>query len=39
MVGDAWQDDAGAAALGVRTLILPRTDDPSHGLELVVRLV
>lgn len=39
MVGDAWQDDAAAAALGVRTLILPRTDDPSHGLELVVRLV
>jgi HAD superfamily hydrolase (TIGR01549 family) len=39
MVGDAWRDDAGAAALGVRTLILPRTDDPSHGLELVVRLV
>jgi HAD superfamily hydrolase (TIGR01509 family) len=39
MVGDAWQDDGAAAALGVRTLILPRTDDPSHGLELVVRLV
>jgi HAD superfamily hydrolase (TIGR01509 family) len=39
MVGDAWRDDGGAAALGVRTLILPRTDDPSHGLELVVRLV
>jgi HAD superfamily hydrolase (TIGR01509 family) len=39
MVGDAWRDDAGAAALGMRTLILPRTDDPSHGLELVVRLV
>ncbi len=39
MVGDAWRDDAGAAALGIRTLILPRTDDPSHGLELVVRLV
>jgi HAD superfamily hydrolase (TIGR01509 family) len=39
MVGDAWRDDAGAAALGVRTLILPRTDHPSHGLELVLRLV
>ena len=39
MVGDAWRDDAGAAALGMRTLILPRTDDPSHGLELVLRLV
>lgn len=39
MVGDAWRDDGGAAALGVRTLILPRTDDASHGLELVLRLV
>ncbi|MDQ2782916.1 MAG: HAD-IA family hydrolase [Actinomycetota bacterium] len=39
MVGDAWSDDAAAAALGVRTLILPRTDTDSHGLELVLRLV
>ena len=39
MVGDAWQDDGAAAALGVRTLILPRTEGPVHGLELVLRLV
>ena len=39
MVGDAWRDDGAAAALGVRTLILPRTDGPVHGLELVLRLV
>ena len=39
MVGDAWQDDGAAAALGIRTLILPRTDGPVHGLELVLRLV
>ena len=31
MVGDAWRDDAAAAALGVRTLILPRTDARSTG--------
>jgi len=39
MVGDAWRDDAAAAALGMRTLILPRTDGPVHGLELVLRVV
>ena len=39
MVGDSWQDDAGAAALGVRTLILPRTEGPVHGLAAVLRLV
>ncbi|MCK0111315.1 HAD family hydrolase [Ornithinimicrobium sp. F0845] len=39
MVGDSWLDDAGAAALGIRTLLLPRTDGPVHGLELVLRLV
>ncbi|EWT00263.1 haloacid dehalogenase [Intrasporangium oryzae NRRL B-24470] len=39
MVGDSWQDDAGAARLGIRTLILPRTTGSSHGLELVLRLV
>ncbi len=39
MVGDSWKDDAGAAQLGVRTLILPRTTGSSHGLELVLRLV
>jgi HAD superfamily hydrolase (TIGR01509 family) len=39
MVGDSWRDDAGAAELGVRTLILPRTRGTSHGLDLVLRLV
>ncbi len=39
MVGDAWQDDGGAAALGIRTLILPRTRGPRHGLGLVLRLL
>lgn len=39
MVGDSWQDDAGAARLGIRTLILPRTTGTSHGLDLVLRLV
>ncbi len=39
MVGDAWRDDAAAAGLGIRTLLLPRTDAPAHGLELVLRLV
>lgn len=39
MVGDSWRDDAGAAALGIRTLLLPRTDGPVHGLESVLRLV
>ena len=39
MVGDSWRDDAGAAALGIRTLILPRTIGPVHGLASVLRLV
>lgn len=39
MVGDSWQEDAAAAALGIRTLILPRTAGPVHGLDVVVRLV
>lgn len=39
MVGDSWRDDAGAAALGIRTLILPRTVGPVHGLGSVLRLV
>jgi HAD superfamily hydrolase (TIGR01549 family) len=39
MVGDSWRDDAAAAQLGIRTLILPRTSGPSHGLDLVLRLV
>lgn len=39
MVGDAWTDDGGAAALGIRTLILPRTTGPVHGLHLVTAVV
>jgi len=39
MVGDSWQDDGAAAALGIRTLILPRTDGPVHGLGAVLRLL
>ena len=39
MVGDSWLDDAGAAALGIRTLLLPRTRGERHGLGLVLRLV
>lgn len=39
MVGDSWEDDAGAAALGIRTLILPRTRGRLHGLDAVLRLV
>jgi HAD superfamily hydrolase (TIGR01509 family) len=39
MVGDSWRDDAGAAAVGIRTLILPRTSGPNHGLEAVLRLI
>jgi HAD superfamily hydrolase (TIGR01509 family) len=39
MVGDNWRDDGGAAALGIRTLLLPRTSGASHGLDLVLRLV
>lgn len=39
MVGDAWQDDGGAAALGIRTLLLPRTRGPRHGLGMVLRML
>ena len=39
MVGDNWRADAGAAALGIRTLILPRTTGTTHGLGAVLRLV
>jgi HAD superfamily hydrolase (TIGR01509 family) len=39
MVGDNWTDDSGAARLGIRTLLLPRTTGASHGLEVVLRLV
>ena len=39
MVGDNPHDDGGAAALGVRTLLLPRTEGRRHGLEAVLELV
>ncbi len=39
MVGDNGKDDAGGSVLGLRTLILPRTRGPVHGLDAVVRLV
>jgi FMN phosphatase YigB (HAD superfamily) len=38
MVGDSWRHDAGAAELGIRTLILPRTVGPIHGLAAVLQL-
>jgi HAD superfamily hydrolase (TIGR01509 family) len=39
MVGDDPFGDSGAAALGVRTLLLPRTEGRSHGLGLVLRMI
>ena len=39
MVGDSPHDDVGAALLGIRTLILPRTSGERHGLDVVLRLV
>lgn len=39
MVGDDAHADGAAALVGIRTLILPRTHGPVHGLELVSRLV
>jgi HAD superfamily hydrolase (TIGR01509 family) len=39
MVGDSGKDDAGAAHIGMRTLILPRTRGPLHGLGVVPALV
>jgi len=39
MVGDSWRDDGGAAQLGARVLLLPRTRGPVHGLEQVLLLV
>jgi len=39
MVGDSARDDVGGAALGIRTLILPRTRGPVHGLDAVLGLV
>jgi FMN phosphatase YigB (HAD superfamily) len=39
MVGDSPRDDVGGVALGIRTLILPPTHGPVHGLDAVLRLV
>jgi HAD superfamily hydrolase (TIGR01549 family) len=39
MVGDNANDDGGGAALGLRTLILPRTAGRVHGLAAVSALV
>jgi HAD superfamily hydrolase (TIGR01509 family) len=39
MVGDSHVADAGAAAVGIRTLLLPRTPGDVHGLAAVCRLV
>ena len=39
MVGDSGHDDVGGTALGMRTLVLPRTRGPIHGLAVVVGLV
>lgn len=39
MVGDSGKDDAGAAHIGMRTLILPRTRGHIHGLGVVPALV
>lgn len=39
MVGDSWRDDGGAAEIGIRTLILPRTRGPIHGLDAVLGIV
>lgn len=39
MVGDNYTDDAGAAAIGIRTLLLPRTQGAAHGLDVVLRIV
>jgi FMN phosphatase YigB (HAD superfamily) len=39
MVGDSGRDDVGGTSLGIRTLILPRTRGPVHGLDAVARLI
>ena len=39
MVGDNAMDDGSAANLGIRTLILPRTSGPVHGLAVVLGVV
>jgi 2-haloalkanoic acid dehalogenase type II len=39
MVGDNAIDDGSAANLGIRTLVLPRTSGPVHGLAVVLGVV
>ena len=39
MVGDNAIDDGGAGTVGMRTLILPRTSGPIHGLATVLGVV
>lgn len=39
MVGDNAIDDGGAGAVGMRTLILPRTSGPIHGLATVLGVI
>lgn len=39
MVGDSVDADGGAARHGIRTLVLPRTSGPEHGLGAVLGLV
>ncbi|WP_027660107.1 HAD family hydrolase [Salinispora fenicalii] len=39
MVGDSPRDDVGGASLQIRTLILPHTEGPVHGLGTVLQLV
>jgi len=39
MVGDDSYGDGGGVALGVRTLVLPRTEGRDHGLGLVLRII
>jgi len=39
MVGDNWRDDGAAAALGIRTLVLPAALGDRHGLAGVPALV
>jgi len=38
MVGDSARDDVGGVTHRIRTLILPRTDGPAHGLGTVLRM-
>ncbi len=38
MVGDSPKDDVGAAMVGIRTVVLPRTRGPVHGLDVIRRM-